>query len=157
MLDVALKDANESWSELRVLVDEKKEEFIHAEMIQKFLLDGSETEAWIEEKAEIIDQTRDYGDSLSGVMALQRKLGRFQHRFPKIRKCSIWIFWFLQFSVISEMEIRRLIPISILFNFEPSKLKLFARKSQNPETLFLGIKFETHLSDNGKRCKCNQI
>ena len=27
MLDVALKDANDSWSELRVLVDEKKEEF----------------------------------------------------------------------------------------------------------------------------------
>lgn len=100
MLDVALKDANESWSELRVLVDEKKEEFIHAEMIQKFLLDGSETEAWIEEKAEIIDQTRDYGDSLSGVMALQRKLGRFQHLFSKIRKFSNWIF-----GIFSEMEI----------------------------------------------------
>ena len=100
MLDVALKDANESWSELRVLVDEKKEEFIHAEMIQKFLLDGSETEAWIEEKAEIIDQTRDYGDSLSGVMALQRKLGRFQDLYSKIRKFSNWIF-----GIFSEMGI----------------------------------------------------
>ena len=85
MLDVALKDANDSWSELRLLVDEKKEEFIHAEMIQKFLLDGSETEAWIEEKAEIIDQTRDYGDSLSGVMALQRKLATMERDVNAIK------------------------------------------------------------------------
>jgi spectrin beta len=85
MLDVALKEANDSWSELRVLVDEKKEEFIHAEMIQKFLLDGSETEAWIEEKAEIIEQTRDYGDSLSGVMALQRKLATMERDVNAIK------------------------------------------------------------------------
>ena len=85
MLDVALKEANDSWSELRLLVDEKNEEFIHAEMIQKFLLDGSETEAWIEEKAEIIDQTRDYGDSLSGVMALQRKLATMERDVNAIK------------------------------------------------------------------------
>ena len=52
MLDSALEEANSEWSQLRDLVDRKKEEFIHAEVIQKFVLDGSETEAWIGEKVQ---------------------------------------------------------------------------------------------------------
>ena len=74
IMDSSLNSAVAQWKELSDVVTAKKEEFTHAEKIQKFLLDGSETKTWIGEKAEIIDATRDYGDSLSGVLALQRKL-----------------------------------------------------------------------------------
>ena len=50
----------------------------YAEIVRKFQLDGSETELWIEEKAKVIDATRDYGDSLPGVIALQRKLATME-------------------------------------------------------------------------------
>ena len=80
--NMALTEATQAvydeWRELNKLLDEKKNEFVHAEILRKFQLDGSETELWIEEKAKVIDATRDYGDSLPGVIALQRKLATME-------------------------------------------------------------------------------
>ena len=39
----------------------------------------------IQMKAKIIDATRDYGDSLSGVLALQRKLGTMEREINAIK------------------------------------------------------------------------
>lgn len=87
-LNEATQAVHDEWRELNKLLDEKKNEFIHAEILRKFQLDGSETELWIEEKAKVIDATRDYGDSLPGVIALQRKLATME-RDVKAIKCRI--------------------------------------------------------------------
>lgn len=87
-LNEATQAVHDEWRELNKLLDEKKGAFIHAEILRKFQLDGSETELWIEEKAKVIDATRDYGDSLPGVIALQRKLATME-RDVKAIKCRI--------------------------------------------------------------------
>lgn len=78
LINLTIADVNNSWSNLRAKLNNKRDEFIHGEAKQKFVLDVNETELWIEEKITIIDTTRDYGDTLSGVLALQRKLGTMQ-------------------------------------------------------------------------------
>ena len=70
-----LEDLNDTWKELNETLEQKSREFAHADEKQKFILDVQETEQWIGEKHSIIDNTRDYGDTLQGVLALQRKLG----------------------------------------------------------------------------------
>ena len=94
--NTALNEASQAvydeWRELNKLLDEKKDEFIHAEIVRKFQLDGSETELWIEEKAKVIDATRDYGDSLPGVIALQRKLATMERFGVKLKTMLLTIF-----------------------------------------------------------------
>ena len=70
-----LEELNDTWKELNETLEKKSREFAHADEKQKFILDVQETEQWIGEKHSIIDNTRDYGDTLQGVLALQRKLG----------------------------------------------------------------------------------
>ena len=70
-----LEELNDTWKELNETLEQKSREFAHADEKQKFILDVQETEQWIGEKHSIIDNTRDYGDTLQGVLALQRKLG----------------------------------------------------------------------------------
>ena len=77
-LEEAVADVHSQWAQLNTMLQEKKDDFVHAEALRKFQLDGSETQLWIEEKAKVIDATRDYGDSLPGVIALQRKLGTLE-------------------------------------------------------------------------------
>ena len=53
ILDEALNTTNSEWVRLRNTLKEKEDEFTHGSTIQKFLLDGSETTGWIEEKERI--------------------------------------------------------------------------------------------------------
>ena len=81
----SVANVNLAWDELRQKLGAKHDEFVHGERRQKFVLDVTETELWIEEKITIIDTTRDYGDTLSGVLALQRKLGSLQRDVSAIQ------------------------------------------------------------------------
>jgi spectrin beta len=86
LIKKAVEDVDESWDNLRNTLAAKSAEFLHEETKQNFILDVSETELWIEEKAKIIDATKDYGESLAGVLALQRKLGTMQRDVDAIKQ-----------------------------------------------------------------------
>lgn len=87
------------WSELRALLELRREALISAQGIQKYQLECDETKAWIKEKTRLVGSTEDLTNDLAGVMALQRKLSSMERDLAAIevrmKSClhMHWIRW----------------------------------------------------------------
>ncbi|CAG5088442.1 Oidioi.mRNA.OKI2018_I69.PAR.g11841.t3.cds [Oikopleura dioica] len=84
LLDGAVGRVKEAWKALQDALKAKDDEFVHGETLQKFYLDVAQTEMRIGEKAQIIENTKDTGDTLAGVLQLQRKLATMEREVAAV-------------------------------------------------------------------------
>ncbi|XP_060584243.1 spectrin beta chain-like isoform X5 [Ruditapes philippinarum] len=78
-------DLNQSWNNLRELVEAKRDEIDGAHGLQNFHIECNETISWIHEKAKIIESTEELGNDLTGVMTLQRRLSGMERDLAAIQ------------------------------------------------------------------------
>ena len=78
-------DLNDSWNQLRDLVDQKREDINLAHGLQNFHIECNETISWIHEKSKVIESTDELGNDLSGVMTLQRRLSGMERDLAAIQ------------------------------------------------------------------------
>ncbi|XP_071163392.1 spectrin beta chain-like isoform X22 [Mytilus edulis] len=78
-------ELNDSWNELRDLVDQKREDINLAHGLQNFHIECNETISWIHEKSKVIESTDELGNDLSGVMTLQRRLSGMERDLAAIQ------------------------------------------------------------------------
>ncbi|XP_014662859.1 PREDICTED: spectrin beta chain-like [Priapulus caudatus] len=76
---------NQSWTRLLELSEQKKQELEQFHGIQEFHIETTETITWIEEKCKILEETREYGDDLAGVMKLQRRMSFMERDIKAIQ------------------------------------------------------------------------
>lgn len=67
-------EVNQKWSELQDLSAKKRGEIQQFHSVQTFHIETEETITWINEKCKILEETQEYGDDLTGVMKLQRRM-----------------------------------------------------------------------------------
>ncbi|XP_033634187.1 spectrin beta chain-like [Asterias rubens] len=65
---------NQRWAALRVLLEERRDSVIAVREVQTYHIECIETTTWIKDKARLIEATKDLGNDLTGIMALQRRL-----------------------------------------------------------------------------------
>lgn len=75
---------NQKWSNLRQLVDKKRDDLNSTFGVQTFHIDSQETISWIQEKIRVVQSTEEFGNDLSGVMATQRKLNGLERDLAAI-------------------------------------------------------------------------
>lgn len=76
---------NQRWNELVEQAGRKKEEMDAAHDVQTFHIECRETVTWIEEKTKLLQATEELGDDLSGIIALQRRLGTMERDLGAIK------------------------------------------------------------------------
>lgn len=70
---------NSKWTNLRGLVDRKRDDLNSTFGVQTFHIESQETISWIQDKIRVVQSTEQLGNDLSGLMQTQRKLsGRIQ-------------------------------------------------------------------------------
>ena len=69
-----MTDCLYSWAALRVLLEERRDSVIAVREVQTYHIECIETTTWIKDKARLIEATKDLGNDLTGIMALQRRL-----------------------------------------------------------------------------------
>lgn len=62
------------WEAFKAMVEDKKRKVDSAGSLHNYGLECDETEAWIKDKTRVIESTRELGNDLAAVMAIQRKL-----------------------------------------------------------------------------------
>jgi spectrin beta len=65
---------NSKWSNLRNLVDRKRDDLNSTFGVQTFHIESQETISWIQDKIRVVQSTEQLGNDLSGLMQTQRKL-----------------------------------------------------------------------------------
>ena len=65
---------NQKWSNLRKLVDRKRDDLNSTFGVQTFHIESQETISWIQDKVRVVQSTERLGNDLSGVMQMQRRL-----------------------------------------------------------------------------------
>lgn len=75
---------NNKWSNLRKLVEKKKDDLNSTFGVQTFHIESQETISWIQEKIRVVQSTEKLGNDLSGVMTLQRKLSGLERDLAAI-------------------------------------------------------------------------
>ncbi|XP_072024969.1 spectrin beta chain-like isoform X3 [Amphiura filiformis] len=65
---------NQRWAELKVRLEEKREAVLAVRQVQVYHLDCNETTQWIVDKIRVVEKTKELGDDLAGIIALQRRL-----------------------------------------------------------------------------------
>lgn len=73
------------WSELKKDSDKKRADIDAAHGVQTFYLDCTETVSWIEEKSKSLKETEELDNNLSGIIALQRRLGGMERDLNAIQ------------------------------------------------------------------------
>lgn len=79
------KILNDAWEKLRAACLKKKSDIDATHGVQTFYLDCNETVSWIEEKTRSLKDTEELGNDLSGIMALQRRLGGMERDLKAIQ------------------------------------------------------------------------
>ena len=69
-----MNDLNQKWSNLRKLVDKKRDDLDSTFGVQTFVIESNETISWIQDKVRVIQSTEKLGNDLTGVMTMQRRL-----------------------------------------------------------------------------------
>jgi spectrin beta len=75
---------NQKWSQLRKLVDKKRDALQSTLGVQTFVIESNETIRWIEEKIKIVQSTAEFGKDLTGVMNMQRRLSSLERDMAAI-------------------------------------------------------------------------
>lgn len=65
---------NSKWTNLRNLVDKKRDDLNSTFGVQTFHIESQETISWIQDKIRVVQSTEQLGNDLSGLMQTQRKL-----------------------------------------------------------------------------------
>lgn len=65
---------NSKWTNLRSLVDRKRDDLNSTFGVQTFHIESQETISWIQDKIRVVQSTEQLGNDLSGLMQTQRKL-----------------------------------------------------------------------------------
>ncbi|XP_022091369.1 spectrin beta chain, non-erythrocytic 1-like [Acanthaster planci] len=65
---------NQRWAALRRLLEERRDAVLSVRQVQTYHIECIETTTWIKDKARLIEATKDLGNDLAGIMALQRRL-----------------------------------------------------------------------------------
>ena len=69
-----MNELNQKWSNLRKLVDKKRDDLNSTFGVQTFVIESNETISWIQDKVRVVQSTQKLGNDLGGVMATQRRL-----------------------------------------------------------------------------------
>lgn len=73
-IQARLNNLNSKWSNLRKLVDKKRDDLNSTFGVQTFLIESNETISWIQDKIRTVQSTEQLGTDLGGVMQMQRRL-----------------------------------------------------------------------------------
>lgn len=79
-----LNKLNSKWSNLRKLVDKKRDDLNSTFGVQTFHIETQETISWIQEKIRVVQSTEKLGNDLAGVMQMQRKLSGLERDMAAI-------------------------------------------------------------------------
>ncbi|CAF0706136.1 unnamed protein product [Brachionus calyciflorus] len=75
---------NQKWSNLKNLVERKRDDLNSTFGVQTFHIESQETISWIQEKIRVVQSTEKLGNDLSGVMTMQRKLNGLERDLAAI-------------------------------------------------------------------------
>lgn len=75
---------NSKWSNLRNLVDRKRDDLNSTFGVQTFHIESQETISWIQDKIRVVQSTEQLGNDLSGLMQTQRKLSGLERDLAAI-------------------------------------------------------------------------
>lgn len=75
---------NNKWSNLRQVVDKKRDDLNSTFGVQTFHIESQETISWIQDKIRVVQSTEKLGNDLSGVMQMQRRLSGLERDMAAI-------------------------------------------------------------------------
>lgn len=75
---------NQKWTNLRNLVDKKRDDLNSTFGVQTFHIESQETISWIQDKIRVVQSTEELGNDLSGLMQTQRKLSGLERDLAAI-------------------------------------------------------------------------
>lgn len=75
---------NTKWSNLRNVVDKKRDDLNSTFGVQTFHIESQETISWIQDKIRVVQSTEKLGNDLSGVMQMQRRLSGLERDMAAI-------------------------------------------------------------------------
>jgi len=75
---------NTKWSNLRNIVDKKRDDLNSTFGVQTFHIESQETISWIQDKIRVVQSTEKFGNDLSGVMQMQRRLSGLERDMAAI-------------------------------------------------------------------------
>jgi len=75
---------NNKWSNLRNIVDKKRDDLNSTFGVQTFHIESQETISWIQDKIRVVQSTEKLGNDLSGVMQMQRRLSGLERDMAAI-------------------------------------------------------------------------
>ena len=75
---------NNKWSNLRNVVDKKRDDLNSTFGVQTFHIESQETISWIQDKIRVVQSTEKLGNDLSGVMQMQRRLSGLERDMAAI-------------------------------------------------------------------------
>ncbi|XP_004371008.1 spectrin beta chain, erythrocytic [Trichechus manatus latirostris] len=76
---------NTRWQAFQTMVSERREAVNSALRVHNYCVDCEETSKWIADKTEVVESTKDLGQDLAGVFAIQRKLSGLERDVAAIR------------------------------------------------------------------------
>jgi spectrin beta len=80
-----LDKLNKKWTQLRQLVDKKRDDLNSTFGVQTFHIESNETISWIQDKIRVVQSTEKLGNDLSGLMQTQRKLSGLERDLAAIQ------------------------------------------------------------------------
>lgn len=93
---------NSKWTNLRGLVDRKRDDLNSTFGVQTFHIESQETISWIQDKIRVVQSTEQLGNDLSGLMQTQRKLSGTFHF------CTISLFFSILYRLVNFLPINEL-------------------------------------------------
>lgn len=79
-----INQLNTKWSNLRNVVDKKRDDLNSTFGVQTFHIESQETISWIQDKIRVVQSTEKLGNDLSGVMQMQRRLSGLERDMAAI-------------------------------------------------------------------------
>ena len=79
-----INQLNAKWSNLRSVVDKKRDDLNSTFGVQTFHIESQETISWIQDKIRVVQSTEKLGNDLSGVMQMQRRLSGLERDMAAI-------------------------------------------------------------------------
>ena len=79
-----INQLNAKWSNLRTVVDKKRDDLNSTFGVQTFHIESQETISWIQDKIRVIQSTEKLGNDFSGVMQMQLRLSGLERDMAAI-------------------------------------------------------------------------
>uniref|UniRef100_A0A452UBU0 Spectrin beta chain n=1 Tax=Ursus maritimus TaxID=29073 RepID=A0A452UBU0_URSMA len=76
---------NDRWQAFQTIVSDRREAVNSALRVRNYCVECEETSKWIEDKMQVVQSTKDLGQDLAGIIAIQRKLSGLERDVAAIR------------------------------------------------------------------------